>query len=122
MEKIIIVWEKEALNRIDIIKNIIASNATEILIINPESPDYEEIIKKANNESVFIINDITPNTLRKEIAEEFNKVLELKSRDVLDVKVNPLMEETPWYDRFLKKWRKNNRRPANLQSKKKWNK
>ena len=122
MEKIIIVWEKEALNRIDIIKNIIASNATEILIINPESPDYEEIIKKANNESVFIINDITPNTLRKEIAEEFNKVLELKSRDVLDVKVNPLMEETPWYDRFLKKWKKNNRRPANLQSKKKWNK
>lgn len=122
MEKIIIVWEKEALNRIDIIKNIIASNATEILIINPESPDYEEIIKKANNESVFIINDTTPNTLRKEIAEEFNKVFELKSREVLDVKVNPLMEETPWYDRFLKKWKKNNRRPANLQSKKKWNK
>jgi len=122
MEKIIIVWEKEALNRIDIIKNIIASNATEILIINPESPDYEEIIKKANNESVFIINDTTPNTLRKEIAEEFNKVFELKSREVLNVDVKPLIDETPRYDRFLKKWKKNNRRPANLQSKKKWNK
>ena len=122
MEKIIIVWEKEALNRIDIIKNIIASNATEILIINPESPDYEEIIKKANNESVFIINDTTPKTLKKEIAEEFNRIFELKSREVLDVKVNPLMDETPRYDRFLKKWKKDNRRPANLQSKKKWNK
>ena len=121
MEKIIIVWEKEALNRIDIIKNIIASNATEILIINPESPDYEEIIKKANNESVFIINDTTPNTLRKEIAEEFNKVFELKSREVLNVDVKPLIDETPRYDRFLKKWKKDNRRPANLQSKKKWN-
>ena len=121
MEKIIIVWEKEALNRIDIIKNIIASNATEILIINPESPDYEEIIKKANNESVFILNDTTPKTLKKEIAEEFNRIFELKSREVLHVKVNPLMDETPRYDRFLKKWKKDNRRPANLQSKKKWN-
>ena len=25
----------------DVIKNIIASNATEILVITPESPDYE---------------------------------------------------------------------------------
>ena len=121
MEKIIIVWEKEVLNRIDIIKNIIASNATEILIINPESPDYEEIIKKANNESVFILNDTTPKTLKKEIAEEFNRVFEPKSREVLDVKVNPLMDETPRYDRFLKKWKKDNRRPANSNSKKKWN-
>jgi len=121
MEKIIIVWEKEVLNRIDIIKNIIASNATEILIINPESPDYEEIIKKANNESVFILNDTTPKTLKKEIAEEFNRVFELKSREVLNVDVKPLMDETPRYARFLKKWKKDNRRPANLQSKKKWN-
>ena len=118
MEKIIIVWEKEALNRIDIIKNIIASNATEILIINPESPDYEEIIKKANNESVFIINDTTPKTLKKEIAEEFNRIFELKSRESLAVE---LKDATPRYDRFIKKWKKDNRRPANLQSKKKWN-
>ena len=121
MEKIIIVWEKEALNRIDIIKNIIASHATEILIINPESPDYEEIIKKANNESVFILNDTTPKALKKEITEEFNRVFELKSREILNVDVKPLMDETPRYARFLKKWKKDNRRPANLQSKKKWN-
>jgi hypothetical protein len=121
MEKIIIVWEKEALSRIDIIKNIIASNATEILIINPESPDYEEIIKKANNSSVLILNDTTPKTLKKEITEEFNKVFELKSRELLDVEVKSLIDETPRYDRFLKKWKKDNRRPANSNSKKKWN-
>jgi hypothetical protein len=37
------------------------------------------------------------------------------------VDVKPLIDETPRYDRFLKKWKKDNRRPANLQSKKKWN-
>ena len=111
MEKIIIVWEKEALSRIDIIKNIIASNATEILIINPESPDYEEIIKKANNSSVLILNDTTPKTLKKEITEEFNKVFELKSRELLDVEVKSLIDETPRYDRFLKKWKKDNHWP-----------
>jgi hypothetical protein len=41
--------------------------------------------------------------LRKEIAEEFNKVFELKSREVLNVDVKPLIDETPRYDRFLKK-------------------
>jgi hypothetical protein len=40
---------------------------------------------------------------------------------VLDVNVKPLMHETPWYNRFLKKWKKDNRRPANSNSKKKWN-
>ena len=118
MEKIIIVWEIESLSRIDIIKNIIASNATEILIISPESPDYEEIIKKSNNSSVIILNDTTSDTLKKEIAEEFNRVLELKSRESLAVE---LKDATPRYDRFLKKWKKDNRRPANLQAKKKWN-
>ena len=111
MEKIIIVWEKEALSRIDIIKNIIASNATEILIINPESPDYEEIIKKANDELAFIINDTIPKMLKKEITEEFNKVFELKSRELLDVEVKSLIDETPRYDRFLKKWKKDNHWP-----------
>jgi hypothetical protein len=66
------------------------------------------------------LDDSEEKQLKKEIWE-FNKVLELKSREALAVNVKPLMDETPWYNRFLKKWKKDNRRPANLQSKKKWN-
>jgi hypothetical protein len=85
----------------DIIKNIIASNATEILIITPESPDYEEIVKKANGSSVFILNDATPEKLKKEISEEFNKVLEPKPQKILDE--NVIIDEAPRYDKFIKK-------------------
>ena len=120
MEKIIIVWEKEALNRMDVIKNIIASNATEILIITPESPDYEEIVKKANGSSVFILNDATPEKLKKEISEEFNKVLEPKPQKILDEKV--IIDEAPRYDKFLKKWNKYIHQPSKPNSKKKRNK
>ncbi len=120
MEKIIIVWEKEALNRMDIIKNIIASNATEILIITPESPDYEEIVKKANGSSVFILNDATPEKLKKEISEEFNKVLEPKPQKILDE--NVIIDEAPRYDKFIKKWNKYIHQPSKPNSKKKWNK
>ncbi len=119
MEKIIIVWEKEALNRMDIIKNIIASNATEILIITPESPDYEEIVKKANGSSVFILNDATPEKLKKEISEEFNKVLEPKPQKILDE--NVIIDEAPRYDKFIKKWNKYIHQPSKPNSKKKWN-
>ncbi len=119
MEKIIIVWEKEALNRMDIIKNIIASNATEILIITPESPDYEEIVKKANGSSVFILNDATPEKLKKE-PEGFNKVLKPKPQKILDE--NVIINEVPRYNKFLKKWNKHDYQPSKPNSKKKWNK
>ena len=78
MEKIIIVWKKEILDRIDVIKNMIASNTMDILLVDPKSPDYEEIIKNAEGSSVIILNDTTPEKLKKEL-EEFNKVLKLKS-------------------------------------------
>jgi hypothetical protein len=66
------------------------------------------------------LDDSETKQLKKEIWE-FNKVFELKSREALDVNVKPLMDETPWYNRFLKKWKKDNRRPANSKLKKKWN-
>ena len=119
MEKLIIVWGKEALSRIDIIKNIIASNATEILIVTPESPDYKEIMEKANS-SVIILNDTTPKTLKKEISEEFNKIFKLKSQKFLNE--NIIINETPRYNRFLKKWNKHDYQTLKPNSKKKWNK
>ena len=120
MEKIIIVWEKEKLNHIDSIKNIIASNATDVLIIDPlESPNYEEIIKNTKNSSVFILIDTAPEKFKKEI-ERFNKVLETKTKKALDI--NLTIDETPWYDRFLKKWNKHTYKSSKPNSKKKWNK
>ena len=120
MEKIIIVWEKEKLNHIDSIKNIIASNATDVLIIDPlESPNYEEIIKNTKNSSVFILIDNAPEKFKKEI-ERFNKVLESKPQKALDI--NLTIDETPWYDRFLKKWNKHTYKSSKPNSKKKWNK
>jgi len=120
MEKIIIVWPKNFVQRM-VIVNMISSVIKDVLIIDPkENPDYEDIIKNAGDSLVCVLDDSEEKQLKKEIWE-FNKVLELKSREALDVNVKPLMDETPRYARFLKKWKKDNRRPANLQSKKKWN-
>lgn len=119
MEKIIIVWEKEILNRIDVIKNMIASNTVDILIVDPKSPNYEEVIKNAESGSVIILNDTTPDTLKKEL-EEFNKVLKPKPQKILDE--NVIIDETPRYNRFLKKWNKHYYQPLKPNSKKRWNK
>lgn len=87
-----------------VIMNMISSVIKDVLIIDPkENPDYEDIIKDAGDSLVCVLDDSEEKQLKKEIAEEFNRIFELKSREVLHVKVNPLMEETPWYDRFLKK-------------------
>ena len=117
MEKIIIVWEKEVLSRMDIIKSIIALNTVSILIIDPKDKDYEEIIKEAHNNSDLILNEPIPEKLKKEIAEEFNKTLELKNQKILDA--NIIIDETPWYNRFLKKWDKYDHQPSKPNSKKK---
>ena len=85
----------------DIIKSIIALNTVGILIIDPKDKDYEKIIKEAHNNSDLILNEPIPEKLKKEIAEEFNKTLELKNQKILDV--NTIIDETPWYNRFLKK-------------------
>lgn len=128
MEKIIIRWEKEVekevLSRIrmDIIKSIIASNAIDILIIDPKDKDYEEIIKEAHNNSDLILNEPIPEKLKEiaeEIAEEFNKTLELKNQKILDA--NIIIDETPWYNRFLKKWDKFAYQASKFNSKKKGN-
>ena len=120
MEKIIIVWPKNFLQRM-VIVNMISSVIKDVLILDPkENPDYEDIIKDAGDSLVCVLDDSETKQIKKEIWE-FNKVLELKSREILDVKVNSIVDETPRYNRFLKKWKKDNRRPANSNSKKKWN-
>lgn len=120
MEKIIIVWEKEELSRMDIIKSIIALNTVSILIIDPKDKDYEEIIKEAHNNSDLILNEPIPEKLKKEIAEEFNKTLELKNQKILDA--NIIINKSPWYNRFLKKWDKFAYQASKINSKKKWDK
>ena len=119
MEKIIIVWPKSFVQRMVIVNMI--SSVKDVLIIDPkENPNYEDIIKDAGDSLVCVLDDSETKQLKKEIWE-FNKVLELKSREILDVKVNSIVDETPRYNRFLKKWKKDNHRPANFNSKKKWN-
>ena len=87
-----------------VIMNMISSVIKDVLILDPkENPDYEDIIKDAGDSLVCVLDDSETKQLKKEIAEEFNKVLELKSREVLNVDVKPLIDETPRYDRFLKK-------------------
>lgn len=128
MEEIIIIWEKEILNHIDkeilnhidSIKNITTSNAIDALIIDPfESPNYEEIIENIKNSSVFIPIDTVTKRFGKEI-EKFNKALEPKPQKILDI--NSTIDETPWYDIFLKKWNKHIYKSSKPNSKKKWNK
>ena len=107
MEQIIIIGPKEEIYHMDFIKNLIASQAINVLIIDPkEQPNYEEIVEKANDKFITL-NCQEPEKLRKEI-EKFSKTLEQKPQLILDPK--PLIDETPWYDRFLKKWRKDNHR------------
>ena len=119
MEKIIIVWEKEVLSRMDFIKNIIALNVAGILVVNPKDKDYEEIIKECNNNSDLILNKPITKKLKKEIEEEFNKILELKPVKILESDF--ILDETPWYNRFLKKWDKFAYQASKFNSKKKGN-
>ena len=120
MEKIIIVWEKEVLSNMDFIKNIIALNIAGILVVNPKDKDYEEIIKECNNNSDLILNKPITKKLKKEIEEEFNKILELKPVKILESDF--ILDETPWYNRFLKKWDKFAYQASKINSKKKGNK
>ncbi|MBR4634263.1 hypothetical protein IKO50_04960 [bacterium] len=85
----------------DFIKNIIALNVAGILVVNPKDKDYEEIIKECNNNSDLILNEPITKKLKKEIEEEFNKILELKNQKILDA--NIIIDKSPWYNRFLKK-------------------
>ena len=119
MEKLIIICPKEEINHMDYIKNLIASQAINVLIIDPkEQPDYEEIIKNAGDKFITL-NNQKPEKFRKEI-EKFNKVLELKPQTILDTK--SLIDETPRYNRFIKQWKRDNHLPSKSQFKRKWNK
>ena len=99
MEQIIIIGPKEEIYHMDFIKNLITSQAINVLIIDPkEQPNYEEIVEA--NDKFITLNGQEPEKLRKEI-EKFSKTLEQKPQVILDTK--PVIDETPWYDRFLKK-------------------
>ena len=99
MEQIIIIGPKEEIYHMDFIKNLITSQAINVLIIDPkEQPNYEEIVEA--NDKFITLNGQEPEKLRKEI-EKFSKTLEQKPQLILDTK--PVIDETPWYDRFLKK-------------------
>jgi len=103
----------------DFIKNLIASQAINVLIIDlKEQPNYEEIVEKANDKFITL-NGQEPEKLRKEI-EKFSKTFEQKPQLILGTK--PVIDETPWYNRFLKKWDKYDHQPSKPCSKKKWNK
>ena len=117
MEKLIIVGPKEEINHIHFIKDLIASQAINVLIIDPkEQPDYEETLKKAGDKFITL-NGQEPEKFRKEI-EKFNKVFELKPQTILDTK--PIIDDIPRYNSFTKQWKRDNHRPSNSQFKKKW--
>ena len=70
MEQIIIIGPKEEIYHMDFIKNLIASQAINVLIIDPkEQPNYEEIVEA--NDKFITLNGQEPEKLRKEIDPAF---------------------------------------------------
>ena len=116
MEKIKVRAPKQEFQNIRLLISGMAKRTVDVLLIDPKDKDYEEIIKEAHNNSDLILNEPIPEKL-KEIAEEFNKTLELKNQKILDA--NIIIDETPWYNRFLKKWDKYDHQPSKPNSKKK---
>ena len=111
MEKIIIVAPKQEFWNIRFLISGIAQRALDILLIDPkESPDYEKIIKEADAKLVCTLDDSDIEEQLKKSIKEFNKVIEFKNLPhVLDwVDSKKLMDTTPWYDKFLKKWKTSN--------------
>ena len=138
MEEPIITLDIDDIKDIDAesIKQVIADSAAEILVINPKSNQDRAIIldnttkERHKNLTKFYLatcalaQALAPTPSEKELekfrkeTEEFYKALEQRIQ-ILNTK--PVIDETPWYDRFLKKWTKDNHRPSKSQFKKKWN-
>lgn len=109
MEKFIIIGSKDRMKRIDPFIRMVISPLKEILIIDSkEKHNYEEMIEEFNDNIVCVLHDSQPENLRKEI-EETEKLFKLKSQEILGV--NPMIDKTPRYDRFIKKWKRKNNWP-----------
>ena len=112
MEKIIIVWPKEVLSHMDVILKIIASNAVDILIIDPKDKDYEEKEKEAHNNSNLILNGqilkkfLEEQSNNHKIKEDLKKFKVPKIKDSKPLNTNTIINETPWYNRFSKPTKK----------------
>lgn len=125
MDKIIVIAPKQEFGNIRFLISGIAQRAVDVLLIDSkESPDYEEIIKDANAKLVCTLDDSNIEEKLKKSIEEFNKVIEFKNlshvSDLMDSK--SLIDTTPRYDKFLKKWKKSNHWWDKSKFKKKWNK
>lgn len=103
------------------VENVLASDSKNLVIFTPkESPDHQKNLKKIGDALVCLIEEPQPETLRKNI-EEINRTFKLKSTEVLDVK--PVSgDDSPWYDRFIKKWRRDNYKSSRPNPKRKWKK
>ena len=116
MEKFIIIGAENRIHCIDPLIRMISSNLKHVMIINPkENPNYEELIKKFNDSVVCVLDDSHQEKLRKEIVES-NKVFELKPQEIFGVE--SVMDQTPRYDRFLKKRKRSNHWPKYYSKKK----
>ena len=102
------------------IRQMIADSAAEVLVINPKSNQDHAIIldntkketPKLHNLAKFylvtaaIFQNLAPRPSKEELeksekeAEKFYKILKQRI-EILDTK--PVIDEIPWYDRFLKK-------------------
>ena len=109
MGKVIIIGPKKKIYCIDPFIKMISSNLKHVMIIDPEeNPNYEELVKKFNDCIVCVLDDSHPKRLRKEI-EGSNKVFELRPQEIFYGK--PVIDQTPRYDRFFKKWKRSNHWP-----------
>ena len=112
-------------------------DTTHNLVLVVEAPNPEDLSEKLKKESlkgkispVIILSALVaslkePNTnvvptIPDEELEKLNKIFEQKHTKILYT--NPTIDDTPRYDKFLKKWKKHNHRPSKSQFKKKWNK
>lgn len=111
MDPIIILAPKE---EHDYIKSFIRKRGLDVvcalLVDLKETPNYERILAWSNAKLVSILDS---QNMEEELArnlEEFAKKFEFRDLPrILDwVDTKELIDDTPFYDRFLKKWKRSN--------------
>ncbi len=123
MEKIIVIAPKQEFQNIRLLISGMAKRTVDVLLIDPkDTPNYEEIIKEANTNLICTLDDKNIEEKLRNSIEEFNRTLKFEHIPHVEVDTKKLIDTTPWYDRFLKKWDKYDHQPSKPNSKKKWNK
>ena len=80
MEKIIVIAPKEKFQTIRLLISGMVQRAVDVLLIDPkETPNYKEIIKKANSNLVCTLDDSNIEEKFSKSLEEFSKKLNFKS-------------------------------------------